>query len=447
MSYINKLKGQDGRRSVYDILSLNPNNAEDWAVINDNYRAVDIDKVVIGGNTFTNYGDFQFMWEKSYVKSPVRSANGTIDNLNSYATFVTPHLIMNFAVMSIDDFRKIVRMDLERNEFVVECYDPIYNKPMTAKMYFSTLEMAKLIKISRMRFNGDEWEDFVELVGVNEYSVELVGTNADLDLLSVRYFVNAPANMTPSVTDGGENDVYNGQEIIIGGNTDIPTETFGSRKKFKNWNTKPDGSGLNYTNGFAYTINDNLDLYAQWEDATNNILTFNYGVADEIASKDNLTYPTNKTVVKGKPIGTLPPIPKVYVEASPYSSPYINGAWYKTPTKAKNSVPVNSNDQYWFDRDSAIYLLYDVKSYNLTLMIQKIDALSSLDYEYYQVNSVEKGNPIQYNAPLSLPIPTKSGYRFDGWYTNSSNFSDETKFSRGSMPPYNLMLFGRWIKE
>ena len=55
------------RRGVVDILRLNPNIPEDWEIRDREYNAVDIDKVVIDGDTFTNYGDFQFVWEKSYV--------------------------------------------------------------------------------------------------------------------------------------------------------------------------------------------------------------------------------------------------------------------------------------------------------------------------------------------------------------------------------------------
>ena len=97
MSYIDKYKGQYGRRSTYDILSLNPQNPNDWEVINREYLARDIDKVIIDGDTFTNYGDFQFAWEKSYVKSPERSASGVIDNLDDYATFTTFIVKVNFA--------------------------------------------------------------------------------------------------------------------------------------------------------------------------------------------------------------------------------------------------------------------------------------------------------------------------------------------------------------
>jgi uncharacterized repeat protein (TIGR02543 family) len=429
MGYLDKYKG-DYERSIYDILSLDPQ--KDWAALKANYVATDIEKVKIGGNTFTNYGDFQFAWEKSYNESPERSVGGVIDNLNSQTTFVTPHLILNFAVMSIDDYRKIMRLDLEQNEFVVECYDPIYNKKFEGKMYFATPQMAKLFKLAKIRFDSGRWEEFVELVGVQEYTVELIGTNADLDSVSVRYIVNPPVGETPSVENGDENDVYKGEEVVIGSNTDIPTETFGGDYKFKHW---VDEQGVVYTNGYAYTINDNLVLYAQWEATTNHTLTFNYGLADPVINESSYSYETSRTVVQGKSIGNLPiaDVPSVKIKKGDKTEtyyPYHSGAWYKTPIKAENSVSLTDGTPYWLNKDTSIYLLFETYSYGLNLY---------LDGVLYQSNS------IQYNTPMNLPYLVKEGKTLDGWYT-TSDFQSGTKVS-GNMPPYNLTLYARWVDK
>lgn len=270
MNYIDKYKGQydqTGRRSVYDILSLNPQNPNDWEVINREYLARDIDKVIIDGDTFTNYGDFQFVWEKSYVKSPERSASGTIDNLDSYATFVTPHLILNFSVMSIDDYRAIMRKDLERNEFVVECYDTIYNERISVKMYFATQQMAKLYTIAQKRHNNSVWEEFVEIVGVQGYTVELIGTNSDLDLVSVVYHLNPPAGTGVADKTLGESNVYKGEEIVIGSSaSEFTSQTFNGKYVFTKWNLSASGGAQgNYLNEYSYNINTDLVLYAQWQ--------------------------------------------------------------------------------------------------------------------------------------------------------------------------------------
>ena len=437
MSYLDKFIGQGGRRSVYDILSLDHNNNNQWEnVIKPNYVAeadgIKISEVKIGGNTFTNYGDFQFAWEKSYVKSPERSADGSIVNLNSYATFVTPHLIINFALMSIDDYRKIMRLDLESNEFVVECYDPIYNKKFKGKMYFGTPQMAKLFKLAKIRFDGERWEEFIELVGVQEYTVELIGTNASLDYVSVSYVVNPPANETPTVTNGAEDDVYNGEEVVIGASTDIQTETFNGKYKFKNWNDKADGSGTTYVNGNVYSVNSSLVLYAQWSPTTERTLVFNYGLADPAINNTSYSYELTRSVKKGESIGILPSFDTPKVKAKDINnieheySPYQNGAWYKTPLKTATSQAVANYTAYWSDFSSSLYLLFDTKSYNLKLVIQGGETTTKT---------------VKYNEGMDLPIYVQSGKRFEGWYIDAT-FT--TKFV-GNMPPYDITLYARWV--
>ena len=442
IDYLDKYKGKFGRNSVYDILSLNPNIAADWEIIKREYLPIDIDKVIIDGDTFTNYGDFQFVWEKSYVKEPKRSGGGVVGNLNSHATFITPHLIINFSIMSIDDYRAIMRKDFERNEFVVECYDPIYNVRIKKNMYFGTSEMAKLYTLNKVRFNGEDWEEFIELVGVREYTVEMIGTNADLDLVSVIYHLNPPADTGYADQTIGEPDVYSGEDIVIGGDaSSFTNETFGGKYKFTKWNissvnpTEPKEHG-NYLNGYAYTINADLILYAQWEATTEHTLTYNYGLSDPTINESSYTYETSKKVVKGKSIGVLPiaDVPKVKFKdlngTEREYTPYYNGQWYKTPIKATNSVPLTDNTLYWSDRDSTIYLLYSVNVYTLILY---------LDGTIYQTNSIE------YGTPMNLPYLVRSGYTFDGWYY-TNDFKDGTKFS-GNMPPYSINLYARWVAK
>ena len=429
---------EKNKRGVVDILRLDPNVPSDWEIIKSDYRAVDIDKVIIDGDTFTNYGDFQFVWEKSYVKSPKRSNAGVIDNLDSYATFVTPRLILNFSIMSIDDYRAIMRKDLERNEFIVECYDPIYNQRISVKMYFATPQLAKLYTIAKTRLNGEEWEDFVEIVGVHGYTVELIGTNADLDKVSVIYHLNPPADTGYADQTVGEYDVYQGEDIVIGGSaSNFVAETFGDVYKFAKWNTSASGGEQgNYLNGYAYTINIDLVLYAQWEKTEENTLTFNYGLSDPAIDESTYTYETSRKVVQGKSIGTLPTAQTPTVKAKDLNgnettyTPYTNGAWYKTPIKTPNSVAVKNGDLYWINRDSTIYLLYDTTQYALNLY---------LDGSLYQTNF------IAYNSPMNLPLLVKNGHTFDGWYY-TSDFQKETKVG-GLMPPYALNLYARLVKN
>lgn len=401
------------------------------------YEAVNIEEIKIDGNRFRNYGAYSFIWEKTFVKSPERSAGGSLGNLNSYATFLTPHLILDFSIMSIDDYRKIMLLHYGANEYTVECYDPIYNRKIKVKMYFGTEEMAKLYTIAQNRLlpNG-QWEEWIDLVGVTEYKVELIGTNNDLDLVSVKYEYSIkdengnPIYVAPNgspMPDQYEEDIYLGEEIVVGSNSTFPDTPPTNSLKFKHW---VDGSGFVYTNGAVVTVNSPLTLYAVWETSTTKTLSFNYGLSDEDYTVTNgIREPiSNREVQEGQSIGILP---KLTVEPSVvYNGEkipvYENGAWYRTPSK---NTKVNDNELYWLDRDTIIYALYDKKKFLVT----------------YHTNAPDITIPTQsvaYDEIVYAPTLYREGYTFKGWYTDSAF---KTAFD-GKMPPKNLVLYARWEK-
>ena len=152
-----------------------------------------IDKVIIDGNTFTDFSAFTFLNEKTFVKSPVRSADGSIDNLDSYAWFLTPHLKIDFSLMSIDTYRTMMKLIQSKNEFTVTCYDIVNDIDVTHKMYFATEQMPKLWSIAKSLNGSDPW---VELYGVQDYTVELIGTNTNFSTVKIKYFLNVPSGAT-----------------------------------------------------------------------------------------------------------------------------------------------------------------------------------------------------------------------------------------------------------
>lgn len=269
-SYKDKFIGADDRLSVMDILQKVGTDAYKQQNRRE-FEAVGIDYVKINGNKFTNYGQYQFIWEKSYVKSPERSAGGSIDNLDSYATFLTPHLILNFSVMSIDDYRHIMLLHHSANEFTVECYDPIYNQTIVVNMYFATEEMAKLYTIAQHRLlpNG-QWEEWVDIAGVTEYTVEMIGTNTEPYRVEVTYYLNPPSDTSVADDSIVLSNLYKGQSIIVGAAaSNFVSQTFNDKYVFTKWSTnKAGGVRGNYLNDYEYTINNSLVLYAQWQKTT-----------------------------------------------------------------------------------------------------------------------------------------------------------------------------------
>ncbi len=165
--------------TIQEIMALSPEARHNAYSVNGADK--DIQDIEIDGIKFSNYSAYSFVWEKSYDKSPARASGGAMTGLNDlYPTFITGHLILNFALMSIDDYRKIMKLVYTKNEFTVKCYDIVYNKRVELKMYFSPEEMPKLWNIvSKIQGRTNEWENYIDLVGVEGVTVELIGTNSD----------------------------------------------------------------------------------------------------------------------------------------------------------------------------------------------------------------------------------------------------------------------------
>lgn len=251
------------------------------------YKADGIDVVKIDGVRFTDYSAFSFLYEKSYIKSPVRSGDGTIGNLNSYATFLTPHLKIDFGLLSIDSYRALMTLIYEKNEFLVECYDVVNNKVETHKMYFSTEEMPKLWTIARAVAGN---ETYIELLGVQDYTVELIGTNSSLDEVEILYY-DENGNLIPEATQ----TVIKGTEVIIRYNY-VPY----TNKRF-------DGVWLDQNN--KPILNDTVlkpsvtkKLYVQVEDTNRYKLTLNYGNGIDVSDSLGVAV-TTVDISKGETIG------------------------------------------------------------------------------------------------------------------------------------------------
>ncbi len=418
-------------RSIFEILSLSKEERS------SEYKAENIHKVFIDGNEYTNYGQYRFIWEKTYPTSPTRSLGGVVGGLNTMATFLVGHFYIDFSLMSIDDYRRIMQQHYSRNEFTVTCYDVIYDKSITLKMYFATEQVAKLRTIANNRLKSDgTWEDWVDLVGVEDYTVEMIGTNSSLDTVSVTYHLNPPTSTGLSDQIIGGTEDFIGSYFVMGKNTayNYKEETFNNLYKFKCWETK-NGTTTQYLDGATYQLNENLDFYAVWESSKVSTLNFSYGLAEPIKdSLGNATY--SKQVQNGVAIGELPSFetPTVTIDNIEYR-PYRFGSWYKTPIITENSEIVTSDTLYWSDYSSTIYLLFDKVKYRVEYVTNS----------FIRVNSML----LAYQDTLPLPELERDGYEFKGWYKVdlSNNKVDEQQWTSNSMPPYRLKLTAIWEEK
>ncbi len=434
---------QDRVTTLRDILEMSPEQRRNiYGVRGNTFTDKDgkplsvarhIDKVTINGNVFTDYSAFSFLWEKTYVKSPERSGDGTIGNLNSYSTFLTPHLKIDFSLMSIDSYRKIMQLIYSSNEFLVTCYDVVNNKDTTNKMYFSTEEMPKLWTIVDA-LNGVE--NAVMLLGVQDYTVEMIGTNADKDMVTINYYLNSPTGVGQT-TPIGSFDTAIGGEIVLGADSNIGTyENYFEGYDFNSVWRLGSTEGTKYDHNSAFTItklnidetSNSINFYADWTATNTYTLTYSYGLGSPKIDTSTMQEITSKQVQNGVAIGQLPNSESiVYVEYGEENNKkqypvYTWRGWYKTPIITQGQEQLTASTPYWLNGSTTIYQLYETASYQAKYIVD--------GKEYSTVD-------IEYGASIQMPKLIKSGYTFKEWTIIGQNGE---KVIGAKMPPFAIIL-------
>ena len=280
--------------------------------------------------------------------------------------------------------------------------------------------------------------------------------------------------------------VYEGIESYLPENT-FQREGY----RFTGWNTGADGSGTVYADGAQITgLTQDITLYAQWEIVT-------YRITYELDGGENAANPASYTCTDSftlqKPEKTGYTFAGWYTDADFYSPAagitagntgdkvfYAkwqpnryritfsgNGSSSGSMEKMTDlqydtaySLPVNTykRTEYVFtgwntradgsgtafsdgaviqnliavpDGEITLYAQWSVKNYTIT----------------YQLNGGKnnKNNPASYtksSATITLKNPTRTGYKFLGWYTNSKCTKKATQIKKGSTG--NKTFYAKW---
>ena len=139
----------------------------------DGYKKSHLDRITMFNGTqeleVTGYAEYSYLDEKSYKTQPVRTQDGAIQEIEEYATFLTPRLVIKYNMMGIDDYRTTMKMLKSRNAFIIKCYDIVEDKIVKNEMYAAPSSMPRI------------YQQYLNTLGIQEHAIELIGTNVPID--------------------------------------------------------------------------------------------------------------------------------------------------------------------------------------------------------------------------------------------------------------------------
>lgn len=364
-------------------------------------------KLVINGVTIPKLSDYSYFDAKSFFTEPKRSANGVINNLNAYATFLTPRLKFSFKLMPVETYRTLMKLIKEFNEFIVTVYDIVEDTYVTHKMYFHPKDFPQIFQHS------------LEVLAVRDESFEMVGTNADLDEYSLVYHSNTEADLTSGLQFTYGKEITIGDYVNEDGSAIDPTTFTKEGYALDSWNTKPDGSGFTYLTGEIVTLTANTSLYAQWIVSGSFMLSFDY----QGATANNAEI--SRRISQYNMIGELP---------SPIRNGYTFGGWFTL--QDGKGTQITASSVYNFGTNQTIYAYW-------------IGVENTITFDANGGSGTMETLTVKTGEEIKLPSATftKQGQVFEKWATNAdgtgTTYNDGAKIK---MPDGDLVLYAQYAQ-
>jgi uncharacterized repeat protein (TIGR02543 family) len=181
---------------------------------------------------------------------------------------------------------------------------------------------------------------------------------------------------------------------------------------FGGWYTQAGGAGDEITEETEVTITDDQTLYAAWT-ANEYTVTFE--------AQGGTVDPASKQVTYDDVYGLLP---------TPTRTGYTFGGWYTQTDGAGNEV--TSGTTVAITAAQTLYAKWTANNYMVIF-----------DAQGGSVDPVTK--QVYYDATYgTLPTPTRTGYTFEGWYTQTGGASDEVTSGTTVAITADQTLYAAW---
>nr|MCR5783750.1 InlB B-repeat-containing protein [Clostridia bacterium] len=274
----------------------------------------------------------------------------------------------------------------------------------------------------------------------NNFSIKKELTKDVVYLLGVKYYGTStgsyPFRIEPvyDVTydaNGGTGAPSDQEKFVDVDLTLSTTEPTRDYYTFKGWDTNSAGTTVVYAAGDTYDVNADLDLYAVWEGNTYAVTLDNGNATDNGTSAVYERYADG--IYKTNSNGTLSnkmtaSANNITIPKREYTVSYDFGGGNGTATDAQKKATYAFKGYY----DGSTQMINSTGYITSSFTNTKYTTATTLNADWT-------------SASVTLPSPgTKTGYTFDGWYTNSG-FTG-TKYSAGTSytPTANTSFYAKW---
>ncbi len=211
------------------------------------------------------------------------------------------------------------------------------------------------------------------LTSTNGDTVNLYAVWSKIPTYTVSYNANGGSGAPSSQTKT--------KDVTLALSSTKPTRT---GYTFLGWSTSSTATSATYQPGGSFTTNANTTLYAVWKANTYTVTFYTVGGTCSTA---------NKTVTYDSTYGVLP---------NPTKNGCVFDGWY---THSTGGTKITSSTKVTITANQALYAQWKGNTYSVTF-----DSCGG-------TCSTSSMNVVYNSFYGELPVPTRTGYSFDGWYT------------------------------